>query len=108
MGDHSGNLDPREAFRYKMRMILNSEPFETLGGLQPGDRGEITGFRVSADQMDFLIRLQEVGFIVGEPIEIIGSAPLGNDPISIRVKDAVYALRRSDADLVLVKRSGNS
>ena len=108
MGDHSGNLDPREAFRYKMRMILNSEPSETLGLLQPGDRGEITGFRVSDEQMDFLIRLQEVGFIVGECLEIIGSAPLGKNPISIRVKDAVYALRRSDADLILVKRSGNS
>ncbi len=91
-----------------MRMILNSEPAVTLGALQPGDSAEITGFRVSGEQMDFLIRLQEVGFIVGERVEIIGSAPLGKDPISIRVKDAVYALRRSDADLVLVKRSGNS
>ncbi|MBU6155246.1 MAG: ferrous iron transport protein A [Bdellovibrionales bacterium] len=89
-------------------MILNSESSEKLGTLTPGARAEIVGFGVSAEQMDFLIRLHEVGFIVGEHVEILGSAPMGRDPISIRIKDAVYALRREDADLVLVRRSGSA
>jgi Fe2+ transport system protein FeoA len=46
--------------------------------------------------------------VVGEQVEVLGRAPLGQDPISIRVKDAVYALRRDDANLVLVQVTGNS
>ena len=91
-----------------MRMILNSESAQMLGALEPGTRGEIVGFGLAEDHLDFLIRLNEVGFVVGEQVEVLGRAPLGQDPISIRVKDAVYALRRDDANLVLVQVTGNS
>jgi ferrous iron transport protein A len=89
-------------------MILNSESAQMLGALEPGTRGEIVGFGLTEDHLDFLIRLNEVGFVVGEQVEVLGRAPLGQDPISIRVKDAVYALRRDDANLVLVQVTGNS
>jgi len=95
-------------------MVLNSESPaftpapETLGEVETGERAEITGFRMVEELGDFLIRLQEVGFLVGEQVEVIGKAPIGKDPISVRVKDAVYAMRRDDANLILVKSVGRA
>ncbi|NDG84699.1 MAG: ferrous iron transport protein A [Proteobacteria bacterium] len=88
-------------------MILNKESLNKLGELEPGSRGEIAGFCVADELQDFLHRLYEVGFLVGEEVEILKDAPIGKDPISIRVKDAVYAMRREDANLILVSRTGS-
>jgi len=90
-----------------MIMILNNEIEVKLGELRPGERAEIIGFCIEDEMQDYLLRLFEVGFILGETIEVIQEAPLSHDPISIRVKDAVYALRRDDANLIrVVKKAG--
>jgi Fe2+ transport system protein FeoA len=91
---------------YKLRMILNR-----LGEFLPGDQLEIIGFDLDSNAAEnlehFLHRLSEVGFIIGELIEVIGHAPYSKDPISVRVKDATYALRRADANFIYVKRQNN-
>ncbi len=90
-----------------MRMILNSESSHKLGELNPGEKGEIIGFCIDDDYQSFLHRLCEVGFIVGESVEVLQDAPIGHDPISIRVKDAVYALRREEANLIRVVKANS-
>ena len=79
-----------------------------LGEFSPGDQLEIVGFCLEDDQIiehqQFLHRLSEVGFLLGEPIDVLGEAPYSKDPISVRVKEATYALRREDANLIYVKR----
>ena len=89
-----------------MRMVLSNENLQyrqKLGELAPGDRAEIVGFCGDEDLHDFLQRLFEVGFLVGEKIEVLREAPFSRDPISVRVKEATYALRRQDANLIFVK-----
>jgi hypothetical protein len=54
-----------------MRMILNNEVTQNLGDLRPGDKAEIVGFCVEDELQDFLHRLFEIGFLVGEKLEII-------------------------------------
>jgi Fe2+ transport system protein FeoA len=85
-----------------MRMILNKPNSLPLGELAPGARAEIVGFSHREGLQDFLLRLCEVGFIVGECVEVLQRAPFGGSPMSFRVKDATYALRKEDADLILV------
>ena len=85
-------------------MILNNEIPARLGELFPGDRAEIIGFCIEDDLQDFLHRLFEIGFLVGEHLEILQEAPLSRDPMSIRVKDAIYAMRREDANLIQVRK----
>jgi ferrous iron transport protein A len=46
-------------------------------------------------------RLLEMGLLEGEPIEVIGMAPLG-DPIEIRLRDYRLSLRRSEAARITV------
>jgi len=80
-----------------MRMILNR-----LGELRPGDRAHIHSFRAEEDLENFLTRLFEIGFIEGVEIEVLHEAPWSRDPMSVRIKDAVYVLRRAEADLIQV------
>jgi len=84
-------------------MDLNND-FQQLGGLNPGDSAEIVSFCESEDKEPFLHRLLEVGFVVGEKLMILNHAPLSHCPISIKIKDATYAIRREDANLIQVKK----
>lgn len=88
-----------------MITILNKETSALLlGELRPGMRAEIVGFNLAtAEQEAFLHRLFEVGFLVGSQLEVLGEAPYAHDPISIRIKEATYALRRAEANLIKVK-----
>ncbi len=47
-------------------------------------------------------RLLEMGFIEGTPVEILHEGPIGRDPVGIRLHNSVIALRRSEANAILV------
>ncbi len=82
-------------------MILNNKNYP-LSDLHAGDCAEITEFKDDENRQNFMQRLYEVGFLVGETLEVMHEAPLSLDPMSIRIKDAVYAIRREDAELIQV------
>lgn len=50
-------------------------------------------------------RLLEIGFVEGARVEILHEGLFGRDPIVVRVDDARVALRRREADAVLVRLS---
>jgi ferrous iron transport protein A len=85
-------------------IINNEKKTSLLGELRPGTRAEIVGFNpATEDQEAFLHRLFEVGFLLGSMLEVLQESPYAGDPISIRIKEATYALRRAEANLVQVK-----
>lgn len=47
-------------------------------------------------------RLLEMGILEGEPVRILGYAPLG-DPMEIRLRDFQLSLRLSEAKRVIVR-----
>jgi ferrous iron transport protein A len=47
------------------------------------------------------LRLMEMGVVPGAPVRVINAAPLG-DPIEVRVHGYHLALRRSEAETILV------
>ena len=47
-------------------------------------------------------RLRDLGFVRGEPVRVVASGPLGGDPLLIQVGFTRFALRRGEADRVLV------
>ncbi len=47
-------------------------------------------------------RLLEIGFVEGAEIEILHEGLIGGDPIAIRVDDMNVALRRREANAILV------
>jgi len=48
-------------------------------------------------------RLLEIGFVEGARIEVLHEGFIGGDPIAIRVDDMSVALRRSEANVVMVR-----
>lgn len=81
-----------------------------LATLRKGDRGVVqqvleidTG--VVGDQQGASIgrRLVEIGFVPGEKIQIIEMVWPGGDPMAVRVGSTLFALRRREAQAVLVK-----
>ena len=73
-----------------------------LGALNPPTRGRVCGF--AADGFDPMVisRLREMGFEEGAPIQLLHQGPVWGDPIAVRVDRLTVALRRREADGVLV------
>jgi ferrous iron transport protein A len=71
----------------------------TLDTLTVGQRGTI----VALDGADAPARrVLEMGLLPGEPVELIGRAPLG-DPLAIFVRGSRLAVRRADARRIQIQ-----
>jgi ferrous iron transport protein A len=51
-------------------------------------------------------RLLEIGFVEGAEVEILHEGMIGRDPIGVRLDDMRVALRRREADAVLIRVQG--
>jgi ferrous iron transport protein A len=47
-------------------------------------------------------RLRELGFVSGEPVEVMAAGPIGAEPLLVQVGFTRFALRRSEAERVRV------
>lgn len=56
-------------------------------------------------EASFRRRLLELGFVPGTPVTRVGQAPLG-DPLTFRLRNALVALRASDAMCVRLATTG--
>ena len=55
-----------------------------------------------AETGEVLLRLLEIGFLPGEPVQVMARAFPGHDPVAVRVGHTTFALRRHEAALVRV------
>ncbi|HWS98953.1 MAG TPA: ferrous iron transport protein A [Pyrinomonadaceae bacterium] len=79
---------------------------ETRGELSLAALGVGTRARVIAVKGSGAVarRLMEMGVVPGAPVRVIKAAPLG-DPIEVRVRGYHLALRRAEAQSILVVTS---
>jgi ferrous iron transport protein A len=56
----------------------------------------------SGEARELALRLQEIGFMEGEPVRVIAHGHPGREPIAVRIGGTTFALRRFEADQVLV------
>lgn len=80
---------------------------KTLGELKKGQSGRILSIlsqspESSQSQDPLSQRLMEMGLLVGCDVEVLHEAPLSRDPIVVRVRGALIALRRNEASYVQV------
>lgn len=76
-----------------------------LGRGARGLRGVV--IKVGAGQADPELerRLLEIGFVEGARVEILHTGPIGGDPLAVRIDDMRVALRRREADHVLIRKT---
>lgn len=77
-----------------------------LGGRPLGWTGRVVGYAptrsLSIPWQELERRLLEMGFVEGARLELLQQGPIGGDPIAVRVDDITVAVRRRDADVILV------
>ncbi len=76
-----------------------------LGSLTPGFKGRIIEFDVNeeeVDPLDITDRLREIGFAENLLVEFLHESPFGRDPIAVRVGSMTVALRRKEANFIMV------
>ena len=49
-------------------------------------------------------RLRELGFVAGEPVTIVAAGPVGAEPLLVQIGFTRFALRRSEAERVQLRR----
>ncbi len=84
---------------------------QSLAQLRKGDKGTVdavsgagsTDSLGDATGATLARRLIELGFLAGERIEVIEEVRPGRDPIAVRVGSTMFALRRREAQAVMVQ-----
>jgi ferrous iron transport protein A len=81
-----------------------------LSAIRPGQAGVIVGVSAQpsstvggVDCGELERRLLEAGFVEGARVALLHEGPMGGDPIAIRLDDMRVALRRREANGVLVQ-----
>ena len=69
-----------------------------LGDLKRGDSGTIVGVEGAAEFSRFL----EMGLLKGSRVQVMHEAPFTGDPIAVRVRGSLIALRRNEANSITV------
>jgi Fe2+ transport system protein FeoA len=66
----------------------------------------VTAITMRDDGDQIARRLMELGFIAGAIVEVRHQAPLSKDPIAVLVRGMVVALRRYEAERILIEPAG--
>jgi len=76
-----------------------------LTELANGQRGVIARVQVNGDLVDAATvqRLNELGFLPGEPVRLLQRGPGGREPIAVQVGDTLFALRWVEARCIEVQ-----
>ncbi len=68
-----------------------------LGEMEKGFSGVITK---TSGPVEMRSRLLEMGFLEGSRVEVMHVAPFGGDPIAVKVRGSLLALRRNEANYI--------
>ena len=68
---------------------------KNLGELEKGMTGIISK---TGGPIEIRRRLLEMGFLEGGSVEVVHVAPFGGDPIAVKVRGSLLALRREEAN----------
>ena len=73
----------------------------TLSELSLNQKARIIGF----DSYDSILetRLREIGFAEGDQVIVLHFGPFGKNPMSIKLNGALVALRRGEAQAIIVE-----
>ena len=81
-------------------------PLPTLGlhQLAAGERATVTGVISASAEIDAvaLRRLGELGFLPGEPVQLLRRGPGGREPLAVLIGETMFALRLLEAQCIEV------
>ena len=77
----------------------------SLNDLSAGARATVKAVRRASPEADdaLLRRLAEIGFLAGEPVQLLRRGPGGREPLAVLVGDTMFALRALEARCIEVE-----
>jgi len=69
-----------------------------------GNLYRVTGIHVPEGAPQIKGQLEDIGFLPGEPVEVLRKGLLGKGPYLIRVGSSTFALRKSEACMITVEQ----
>ena len=81
---------------------------ERLDQFPAGMVGMVVGVKAPANSPEWTRLLDEIGFCVGERVEVMVRGVPGGDPLAVRVGESTFALRRAEAACISVQREGRA
>jgi ferrous iron transport protein A len=81
-------------------------PTLCLHQLAVGERATVAGVVSASPEIDAvaLRRLGELGFLPGEPVQLLRRGPGGREPLAILIGETMFALRLLEAQCIEVRR----
>jgi len=76
-----------------------------LSVLPTGVCAAVAGVAAASNEVDAatLRRLGEIGFIPGEPVQLLHRGPGGREPLAVLIGDTLFALRLLEAQCIDVR-----
>ena len=78
-----------------------------LTELPRGVRAEVASVEDCAPGDPIAERLRALGFVAGEPVQVVAVGPIGADPILVRIGSTRFALRRAEAARIRISAPEN-
>ena len=80
----------------------------SLADLPNGSHAVVTRLAAGVVGADaaLLQRLAEIGFVAGEPVQLLRRGPGGREPLAVQVGETLFALRLLEARCVEVEVAG--
>lgn len=76
---------------------------KTLAELSIGEVAAVRQVKALATMPEWASQLEDIGFIVGEPVSLMARGAFGGDPLVVRVGLSTFALRKAEAACVIVE-----
>ena len=84
-------------------LVVNENLSTSLRPLSALPLGERSVVEVISESTVLSRRLLEIGCIEGATVEVVAAMWPGHDPLAVRIGGSTFALRRQEADLVMVR-----
>jgi ferrous iron transport protein A len=77
---------------------------QLLADLPNGAHATVQSVRANGNDLDehHLRRLGELGFLPGEPVQVLRRGPGGREPLAVVVGDTLFALRLLEARCIVI------
>jgi ferrous iron transport protein A len=91
--------------RSVFRACVSTLPAMLLSDLPTGAHATVEGVVAASSEVDAvtLRRLGELGFIPGEPLQLLHRGPGGREPLAVVIGETMFALRLLEARCIEVR-----
>ncbi|WP_230404582.1 MULTISPECIES: FeoA family protein [Undibacterium] len=83
------------------RNAISSLP--NLAQVAIGERFVVRSILANGGAPEWQQQLEDIGFIVGEPVTLMAKGAFGGDPLVVRIGLSTFALRKAEAACILVE-----